>query len=82
MVSTVPEMSDPWTNFTQGVDSRNESYAVLPNSVPVTATSPGRTSTESRLASGLRTISRPSRMLQGDSLATRLENTSNGSARS
>ena len=50
------------TNFTQGVDSRKESKPVLPNSTATTATRPGRGSMVARLASGLRTTRRPSRL--------------------
>ena len=76
MVST----SVDWTNCTHGVESRNESNAVLPNSTDTTPTSPGRTTTVERLASGLRTRSRPSSCFQTDSFDSRVEYTSNGSA--
>ena len=43
---------------------------MLPNSTATTATRPGRASSVSRLASGERISSRPSRLPQTDSLAT------------
>ena len=55
---------------------------MLPNSTASTATSPGATSTPSRLASGLRSTSRPSpRRPIGQSRPISVEYTSNGSAR-
>ena len=63
----------PWRNRIQGGESANESNAVLPNSTAPTATRPGRTGTVSRLASGLRTSSRPSRRCHTDIRATRPE---------
>ena len=69
-----------WTNWIQMVESLNESNAVLPNSTETTPTRPGRTSTVSRFASGLRTTSRPgpsdpstARRPQTDSLPTSVE---------
>ena len=67
---TTRETSHDWTSVSQAVDSRKESKAVLPNSTPTTATSPGRGTVVSRLASGLRSTSLPSRRPQIDSLAT------------
>ncbi len=58
------------TSLSHGVDSRNESKAVLPNSTPTTATRPGRATRVSRLARGLRSTSRPSRRPQIESVAT------------
>ncbi len=81
-ISSVCERSLPCTNWTQGLDSRNESKPVLPKSTATTAISPGRASMLSRLASGLRTIRCPSRIDQGETLPIREEKTSNGSARS
>ena len=67
-------------NWIQIEESLNESNAVLPKSTAATATSPGRTSTVSRFASGLRSTSRPvpsgstdRRRPQTDSLPTRVE---------
>ena len=62
-----------WVYLTQKLESLNESNAVLPNSTDRTARRPGAARVVSRFASGLRTISRPSRRPQTDSFATRLE---------
>ena len=80
--SQVELTATDWVSLSHSVESLKLSKAVLPKSTATTPTSPGRTGTPSRLPSGLRSTSVPSAVRPNTARwPTRVEYTSNGSAR-